>query len=101
MRRQSEIKTPHFVRKQGVVAFYLLDQVLFIKRRRIGYISKRPAIIAKERRIFEIGLKIEKLDVVPRIGPILLKQLKTALVTTRKSLLSRLTIKISASKIIE
>ena len=96
-----KIKTPHFVRKQGVVIFYLLDQVLFIKRSRIGYISKRPAIIAKERRIFEIGLKIEKLEVVPRIGPILLKQLKTALVTTRKSLLSRLTIKISASKIIE
>ena len=48
-----------------------------------------------------MGLKIEKLEVVPRIGPILLKQLKTALVTTRKSLLSRLTIKIRDSKIIE
>ena len=40
-----------------------------------------------------MGLKMAKLEVVPRIGPILLKQLKTALVTTRKSLLSRLTIK--------
>ena len=65
----------------------------FIKSSRIGYISKRPAIIAKERRILEMGLKMAKLEVVPRIGPILLKQLKTALVTTRKSLLSRLTIK--------
>ena len=95
-----ENKNTTLCKTQGVVGFYLLDQVLFIKRSRIGYISKRPAIIAKERRIFEIGLKIEKLEVVPRIGPILLKQLKTALVTTRKSLLSRLTIKISASKII-
>ena len=95
-----ENKNTTLCKTQGVVIFYLLDQVLFIKRSRIGYISKRPAIIAKERRIFEIGLKIEKLEVVPRIGPILLKQLKTALVTTRKSLLSRLTIKISASKII-
>ena len=93
-------KNTTLCKTKGVVVFYLLDQVLFIKRSRIGYISKRPAIIAKERRIFEIGLKIEKLEVVPRIGPILLKQLKTALVTTRKSLLSRLTIKISASKII-
>ena len=48
----------------------------------------------------EKGLKMVNPEVVPRIGPILLKQLKTALVTTRKSLLSRLTIKISASKII-
>ena len=96
-----ENKKTTLCKKQGVVVFYLLDQVLFIKRSRIGYISNRPAIIAKERRIFEMGLKIEKLEVVPRIGPILLKQLKTALVTTRKSLLSRLTIKISDSKIIE
>ena len=67
----------------------------------MGYISKRPAIIANERRSFEIGLKIEKLDVVPRIGPMLLKQLKTALVTTRKSLLSRLIINISPLSNIE
>ena len=66
----------------------------------MGYISKRPAIIANERRSFERGLKIEKLEVVHRIGPILLKQLKTALVTTRKSLLSRLIIKMSDSEII-
>ena len=47
-----------------------------------------------------MGLKMAKLEVVPRIGPILLKQLKTALVTTRKSLLSRLMIKMSDNKII-
>ena len=47
-----------------------------------------------------MGLKMAKLEVVPRIGPILLKQLKTALVTTRKSLLSRLTIKMRESIII-
>jgi len=64
-----ENKKTTLCKKQGVVVFYLLDQVLFIKRSRIGYISNRPAIIAKERRIFEIGLKIEKLEVVPRIGP--------------------------------
>ena len=50
----------------------------------MGYISKRPAIIANERRSFERGLKIEKLEVVPKIGPILLKQLKKQLRKTRR-----------------
>ena len=39
----------------------------------MGYISKRPAIIAKERRILEMGLKMAKLEVVPRIGPNIVK----------------------------
>ena len=34
--RYLKIKKPHFARAQGVVVFYLLDQVLFIKRSRIG-----------------------------------------------------------------
>ena len=34
--KSMKIKIPHFVGLQGVVVFYLLDQVLFIKRSRIG-----------------------------------------------------------------
>lgn len=49
--------------------------------------------MAKESNSFEIGLKMEKVWPVPIIGPILLKQLKTALTTVMKLLLSRLTTK--------
>ena len=70
-----------------------------MKSSKIGYISSRPAIIAKESKIFEKGLKIEKLAVVPRIGPILLKQLNTALVTINRLLLSKLMMKIKPIRI--
>ena len=43
---------------------------------------------------------MEKLAVVPRIGPILLKQLKTALVTIIKLLASKLIMNIKLSRII-
>ena len=49
--------------------------------------------MAKESNSFEIGLKMEKVWPVPIIGPMLLKQLKTALTTVMKLLLSRLTTK--------
>ena len=62
--------------------------------------SRRPAIIAKDKRNLERGLKIEKLSVVPIIGPMLLKQLSTPLTMVIKLLLSKLTIKISAAIII-
>ena len=50
--------------------------------------------------IFEKGLKIEKFADVPRIGPMLLKQLKTALVTIIRLLLSKLMTKIKPRRII-
>ena len=49
--------------------------------------------MAKESNSFDIGLKMEKVWPVPIIGPMLLKQLKTALTTVMKLLLSRLTTK--------
>jgi len=55
--------------------------------------------MANDSRIFENGLKIEKLAVVPKIGPMLLKQLKTALVTIIRLLLSKLMMKIRLSNI--
>ena len=47
--------------------------------------------MAIDSKSLEIGLKIAKVSVVPIIGPMLLKQLKTALTTVIKLLLSKLT----------
>lgn len=49
--------------------------------------------MARESRSLEIGPKMAKLSVVPNIGPMLLKQLRTALTTVIKLLLSKLTMK--------
>ena len=49
--------------------------------------------MARESKSLEIGPKIAKLSVVPNIGPMLLKQLRTALTTVIKLLLSKLTMK--------
>ena len=77
----------------------IFDQVFGIKSSSIGYISNRPAIIAKDKTNFENGLKIAKVLSVPNIGPILLKALAAALKTTKNLLLSSVRIKTKPIKI--